>query len=93
MFDFSTFLTDNYAIALSAALLATLVIMSLYYGLYHYRTGRWHLKSQPKEGSGTLAKDELPPVSVVLTAHNDAVWLKENLGRSSRIEKWIRENH
>ena len=79
MFDFSTFLTDSYAIALTAALLVLMVILCLYYGLYHFRVGRWQLKTVPTEGTGSLAKDSLPPVSVVLTAKNDAGWLKENL--------------
>lgn len=79
MFDFSTFLTDSYAIALTAALLVLMVILCLYYGLYHFRVGRWQLKTEPSEGTGSLAKDSLPPVSVVLTAKNDAGWLKENL--------------
>lgn len=79
MFDFSTFLTDSYAIALTAALLVLMVILCLYYGLYHFRVGRWQLKTEPTEGTGSLAKDSLPPVSVVLTAKNDAGWLKENL--------------
>ena len=79
MFDFSTFLTDYYAIALTSALLVLMVILCLYYGLYHFRVGRWQLKTEPTEGTGSLAKDSLPPVSVVLTAKNDAGWLKENL--------------
>ncbi len=75
MFDFSTFLTDTYAIALTTAMLATMVILCLYYGLFHFRVGRW----QPKEGGTQPGQEALPPVSVVLTAHNDANWLKENL--------------
>lgn len=77
MFDFSSFITDTYAIVLTALMLAALTYLSLYYGLYHFRLGRYGIK-RAKEG-GEAASHELPPVSVVLTAHNDAEWLKENL--------------
>ena len=75
MFDFSHFLPDTYAVALAAVTLAAFIYLSLYYGLYHFRVGRWHLK----KGSQPTTDSDLPPVSVVLTARNDAAWLKENL--------------
>ena len=71
MFDFNLFLTDTYSIALAAVMLAAVIYLCLYYGLYHMRVGN----HKGAEG-GT---EELPPVSVVLTARNDAAWLKENL--------------
>lgn len=74
MFDFSTFLTDSYAVALAALMVVALVVLCLYYGLYHFRVGRWQLK--PKTTGMPTGE---PPVSVVLTARNDANWLKENL--------------
>ena len=76
MFDFRPFLTDTYAIVLAFIMLATMIYLCLYYGLYYFRTGRWHLKNG---GSDNNDDSKLPPVSVVLTAHNDAEWLKENL--------------
>ena len=79
MFNFYNYLTDTYAIILSAAMLASLVYVALYYGLFYLRVGRYGLKKKGGEGNGSLAGDDLPPVSVVLTAHNDAIWLKENL--------------
>ena len=79
MFDFSTFLTDTYAIALTAGMVVSMGILCVYYGLFHFRVGRWHLKPADAEASGSSAKDNFPPVSVVLTAHNDAYWLKDNL--------------
>lgn len=79
MFDFSTFPTDTYAIALTAVMLVAFVILCVYYGLFHFRVGRWHLKTPAAESAGTLHKEVLPPVSVVLTARNDAGWLKEKL--------------
>ncbi len=74
MFDFSTFLTDSHAVALAALMVVALVVLCLYYGLYHFRVGRWQLK--PKTTGMPTGE---PPVSVVLTARNDANWLKENL--------------
>ena len=73
MFDFSLFLTDTYAIALAAVMLAAFIYLSLYYGLYYLKVARYKA-DDPQQQTNTL-----PPVSVVLTAHNDAVWLKENL--------------
>lgn len=74
MFDFSEFLPDTCSVVLAAVMLAAMVYLFLYYFLYHFRVGRWGLKrKQPSEGGS------LPPVSVVLTARNDAAWLKENL--------------
>ena len=79
MFDFSRFLTDNYAIALSAVLLLTTIILCLYYGFYHLRIGRWHRHGDDAEASAAHTRDGLPGISVVLTARNDATWLRENL--------------
>ena len=83
MFDFSHFLSDNYAIALAAIVLAAMVYLFLYYGLYHLRVGLYHrTKHTDDTKQGAAAATEasaLPPVSVVLTAHNDAAWLRENL--------------
>lgn len=71
MFDFSRFATDTYTIILAAAMLAALVCLCIYYGIYHMRVGRYRAPGGKQEA--------LPPVSVVLTARNDAQWLKENL--------------
>lgn len=79
MFNFYHYLTDTYAIALSAVLLAALIYLALYYGLFYLRVGRYGLRRKAGEGNGSLTNGDLPPVSVVLTAHNDAAWLKENL--------------
>ncbi len=72
MFDFSNFVTDTYAIVLTVAMLAGLAYLSIYYGLYHFRVGQWKHHNLSEE-------HPLPPVSIVLTAHNDSEWLKENL--------------
>ena len=76
MFNFDPFLTDIYAIVLAAVMLATMIYLCIYYGIYHFRVGRWHLVDADGDQHGD---EKLPPVSVVLTAHNDAEWLKENL--------------
>lgn len=76
MLDFNIFITDTHAIILLTIAFVAFVCLGLYYGLYHMRVGLYKRKagqgSDPQAGS-------LPPVSVVLTAHNDAEWLKENL--------------
>jgi len=75
MLDFDAFLSDYYSIALAVAMLAAMIIICLYYGLFHFRVGRHSLKKPPIK----LPDSSLPPVSVVLTAHNDEAWLRENL--------------
>jgi glycosyltransferase involved in cell wall biosynthesis len=79
MFDFSHFLTDTQSVVFATLMFIAWVFLCLYYGFFHFRLGRWHLKKAPKEDSGSLKKNNFPPVSIVLTAHNDAAWLKENL--------------
>lgn len=73
-FDFNSFLSDTYSIVLACILLVSTIYLYLYYGLYQMRVGRYRPRRQSGEDSTTL-----PPVSVVLTARNDAAWLKENL--------------
>ena len=81
MFDFSQYLTDTYAIILSGVIFVALVYLCLYYGLYHFRTGRYGLKRKKgdEDEGETQVPEKLPAVSVVLTARNDATWLRENL--------------
>ena len=79
MINFYRFLSDPYAIALAAVLFAAFIYLCLYYGLFHFRVGRYGLKKQASSGNGSLNGSDLPHVSVVLTAHNDAAWLRENL--------------
>ncbi len=75
MLDFGLFIGDTYAWLLAAVLLAAFVYLCLYYGLFHMRVGLWRVES----GERRVENEALPPVSVVLTARNDAAWLKENL--------------
>lgn len=78
MFDFTNFLTDTQSVIFSVLMLLALAFCCVYYGLFHLRIGRWHRKPG-KEAANTQNKGVFPPVSVVLTARNDAAWLKENL--------------
>lgn len=78
MIDFHAFVSDTYAVALAAVLLVTLIYLCLYYGLYHFRIGRYGLRKK-HQADDTADGKALPKVSVVLTAHNDAEWLRENL--------------
>ena len=75
MFNFDLFVTDTYSIALAVVLLASWIFLCVYYGCYHMRVG---LYGRKKTDDADISKS-LPPVSVVLTARNDATWLKENL--------------
>lgn len=79
MFNFSSFFIDTQSVVFTVLMTLGLAFCCVYYGLFHFRIGRWHLKPKSGEGTGALSKEGLPPVSVVLTAHNDAAWLKENL--------------
>ena len=64
--------TDPLTIALLAALAVSFVVLCIYYGVVFMRMGRYRRKEDDGQSS-------LPPVSVILTVHNDAEWLKENL--------------
>ena len=78
MFDFSHFLSDSFSVILAVLLLAAMIYLCLYYGLFYFRVGRWKLGGRKSEVTNQPS-EKLPPVSVVLTARNDAAWLKENL--------------
>ena len=77
--NFNSFLFDPYYIALAAVILSALIYLCLYYGLYHFRVGNYGLKKQAAKPDEADGNEKLPNVSVVLTAHNDAAWLRENL--------------
>lgn len=75
MLNFSQLLSDTHVIVLLAAMLAAFIYLCIYYGMFHFRVGRHGLKNPDTKASG----NDTPPVSVVLTARNDAAWLRENL--------------
>ena len=78
MFNFVHLWSDSHALIMMVALIISFVVLCLYYGLFYFRIGRWHRKGIVAEG-GAVSNTALPPISVVLTARNDAAWLKENL--------------
>jgi glycosyltransferase involved in cell wall biosynthesis len=53
------------------------VLVCLYYGLIHWRVGSWKNSRVPEPLAGNDSRQ--PKVSVVLTAHNEAAYLKESL--------------
>lgn len=71
--DFSYLLTDPLTLLLTVVVVAAFVGLSLHYGMVYWRMGRHDWPERDADRSS------LPPVSVVLTVHNDAKWLKENL--------------
>ena len=79
MLTFSHLLSDTHAIVLTAVLIAAFIYLCIYYGLYHFRVGRHGLNKPDVKPTGSLSGNDTPPVSVVLTARNDAAWLRENL--------------
>lgn len=75
--DFSHILTEPYTLTLTIAMAVSLVILCIYYGIFHCRMG--HYKGPKKKNKATSDQAVDPPVSVVLTSQNDAEWLKTNL--------------
>lgn len=77
MMDFSHITNDIYTQIALIVLLLSFVELAVYYGMYYFRIGRKVGKvSQKTANSAELG---LPPVSVVLTTHNEANYLRENL--------------
>ena len=75
--DFSNVLTDTYTLILLIVLAVAFVFLMLYYGLVNMRVGMYKNKKIPK--SSEVSDADLPSVSVVITAHNETEYLKENL--------------
>ena len=74
--DFTHVLTDHCTMALTIVAALSLVILCLYYGLFYFRIGHYRGLPRKKNDDGS---ENLPPVSVVLTAQNDGEWLRTNL--------------
>lgn len=70
--DFSYFLTDYLTMGLVGIVLISFIALCIHYGVEYMRLGC--LRTQEEDDHRPL-----PPVSVILTVHNDADWLKENL--------------
>ena len=75
--DFSHILTEPYILTLTILMAASLIILCIYYAIFHFRVGRY--KGPKKKNTAPATSSPCPPVSVVLTAQNDAEWLKTNL--------------
>ncbi len=75
--DFSHILTEPYTLTLTAVLAISLIVLCIYYGLFYFRVGHYRGPRKKKQPASDVVL--LPPVSVVLTAQNDAEWLKTNL--------------
>lgn len=74
--DFSQIISCPYTLALSAVMALSMVYLLIYYGIFYFRVG--HYKG-PKGKKKDADNAVLPPVSIILTAQNDAEWLKANL--------------
>lgn len=74
--DFSQILSHPYTIVLAGLMALSMVFLMLYYGLFYMRVGRY---KGPKRKKKQTEGENFPPVSIVLTAQNDAEWLKTNL--------------
>ena len=75
--DFSHILTDSYTLTLTCLLAASLIVLSIYYGVFYVGVGRYRSAKSKKDNP--QGKSGLPPVSVVLTAQTDAEKLRANL--------------
>jgi glycosyltransferase involved in cell wall biosynthesis len=75
--DFSHILTEPYILTLTILMAASLIILCIYYAIFHFRVGRY--KGPKKKNTAPATSSPCPPVSVVLTAQNDAEWLKTTL--------------
>lgn len=77
LFDFSHVLGDPLTIALLILMLASMTVLCLHYGLFPFKVGRY--KAAPLKKDDSEGGEDLPPVSIVMTAQNDGVWLRDNL--------------
>lgn len=70
--DFTYLLNNSFALFLVGGLAVAFVVLCYHYGVVFMRLGRYKRCDNDNPRS-------LPPVSVLLTVHNDADWLKESL--------------
>lgn len=74
--DFSSILTDLYTFVPLCVLALSLVILAVEYGINYLCVGHYRGPAARKKKENV---QQQPPVSVVLTAQNDAEWLRTNL--------------
>lgn len=70
-------LTNTYTLILLIILALSFVVLAVYYGLIYVRVGLFENKKIPK--ATELNESKMPSVSVVLTTHNEASFLKDSL--------------
>ena len=70
-------LTNTYTLTLAIVAGVAFIFFALYYGLAYFRVGS--SKKGIIEEQNAIPDDDLPSVSVVMTVHNDAYLLKDNL--------------
>lgn len=70
-------LNDTYTLIFAITMAVFFVVLIVYYGLFYYRLGR--KKKVGEGGTADFSDAKLPSVSVVITVHNDAPLLKDNL--------------
>ncbi len=75
--DFSNVLNSTYTLVLLALLVVSFISLSLYYGLIWLRVGRYKKTKLPTIDQ--VKPSDLPSVSVVVVAHNEAEALKKSL--------------
>lgn len=74
--NFTHFLNSPVVTAVVALMVLSFVFLMLYYGLVWFRTGR---RRKTAVEDSPIDDRHLPAVSVIMSAHNDAEWLRENL--------------
>ena len=74
---FADILNNTLSLVLLIALGIAFITLAVYYGLFYFRVGRWKNSRVPSPES--VSDKNLPSVSVVLVAHNEGDYLRENL--------------
>ena len=75
--DFTSILNDTYSLVLCFFLAVSLIALCLWYGLGWLRMGLWKDNRLPK--GAEVPGGDLPSVSVVMVAHNEAEALRKSL--------------
>lgn len=74
---FADLISNTFSTICLVATAAAFLSLALYYGLIYLRVGQW--KGRRQQPSMPLEEEKLPTVSVVLVAHNEGEYLRENL--------------
>lgn len=74
---FLQLINNTFTLVLLIVFVAAFVGLALYYGLFFLRVALW--KSKKQEGGRHMDDRSLPSVSVVMVAHNEGSYLRDNL--------------